>query len=131
MQMTHCLRLFLLASLALTVCISSGRADLGEFIKKPDAVFSWKIDNKTETPEGTIFNLHLVSQVWHDITWVHELQVFLPKSVKPTTTMFLWNQGGKSGPTSMAMGMELAKKMNAPVAFLYGIPNQPLLEGKS
>ena len=25
---------------------------------------------------------------------------------------------------------ELAKKMNAPVAFLYGIPNQPLFDGK-
>ena len=28
------------------------------------------------------------------------------------------------------MGMELARKMKAPVAFLYGIPNQPLLDGK-
>src|SRR5260370_8253116 len=27
--------------------------------------------------------------------------------------------------------MELARKMNAPVAFLYGIPNQPLFDGKT
>ena len=28
------------------------------------------------------------------------------------------------------MGLELARKINAPVAILYHIPNQPLLEGK-
>jgi PhoPQ-activated pathogenicity-related protein len=45
--------------------------------------------------------------------------------------MFLWNQGGKAGFNSILFGLDLATKMKAPVAFLYGIPNQPLLEGKS
>ena len=77
-----------------------------------------------------IYDLHLVPQVWHGITWEHQLQVFLPKGVRPTATMFLWNQGGKSTPLSVAMGMDLAKKMKAPVAFLFHVPNQPLLDGK-
>jgi PhoPQ-activated pathogenicity-related protein len=107
-----------------------GRADVVSYVQKPDAAYSWKLQNKTELPEGTVYDLHLVSQVWQGITWEHQLQVYLPKSVKPTTTMFLWNQGGKANATSIAFGMDLAKKMNAPVAILYGIPNQPLFDGK-
>src|SRR5213082_3299353 len=40
------------------------------------------------------------------------------------------NQGGKSSVATTAIGMEMAKKAKAPVAFLYGIPNQPLFDGK-
>jgi PhoPQ-activated pathogenicity-related protein/lysophospholipase L1-like esterase len=107
----------------------SARADLLDYVKKPDAAFSWKLKEKKETADGTVYDLHLVSQVWQGITWEHQLQVYLPKGVKPTATMFLWNQGGKSSPASVLFGMDLAKKMNAPVAFLFGIPNQPLFGG--
>lgn len=120
----------LLALLALVASTNMVRADLLDYVKKPDEAYAWKLKEKKETPEGTVYDIHLVSQVWQGITWEHQLQVFLPKGVKPTTTMFLWNQGGKSGPTSVAFGMELARKMNAPVAFLFGIPNQPLFDGK-
>jgi PhoPQ-activated pathogenicity-related protein len=82
------------------------------------------------TDEGTVYDLHLVSQVWQGITWEHQLQVYVPKDVKPTATMFLWNQGGKASPASTLFGMDLAKKMKAPVAILFGIPNQPLLDGR-
>lgn len=121
----HFMSLILLAAFA-----GGARADLFDYVKQPDAAFSWKLKSKSETPDGTIYDLHLVSQVWQGIKWEHQLQVYLPKGVKPTATMFLWNQGGKASPTSTAFGMSLAKKMNAPVAFLYGIPNQPLFDGK-
>lgn len=130
MPLSHHLRHVCLTLLILAFSTTTSRADLIEFIKQPDPAFSWKLKDKTELAEGTIYNLHLVSQTWHGTTWEHELQVFLPKDVKPTATMFLWNQGGKSSPTSMLMGMELARKMKAPVAFIYGVPNQPLLDGK-
>jgi PhoPQ-activated pathogenicity-related protein len=119
-----------LSIFALTVLAGHARADLFDYVKTPDPEFSWKLKSKTATPDGTVYDLHLVSQVWQGIKWEHQLQVYLPKDVKPTTTMFLWNQGGKSSPVSVATGMDLARKMNAPVAFLYGIPNQPLLGGK-
>src|SRR6516162_1309073 len=45
--------------------------------------------------------------------------------------MLLWNQGGRPSPSSIAFGMGLARKSGAPVAFLFGIPNQPLLGGKT
>jgi PhoPQ-activated pathogenicity-related protein len=121
---------FCLSILVFVVLADFARADLFDYVKKADPEFSWKLKSKTVTPDGTVYDLHLVSQVWQGITWEHQLQVYLPKDVKPTTTMFLWNQGGKSSPTSVAFGMDLARKMNAPVAFLFGIPNQPLLGGK-
>jgi PhoPQ-activated pathogenicity-related protein len=122
-------RLFF-ALLAFAACAGIARADLFEYVKKPDEAYAWKVKDKKEIPGGTVYDLHLVSQVWHGITWEHQLQVFLPTGVKPTATMFLWNQGGKSSPASVLFGMGLAKKMNAPVALLFGIPNQPLFDGK-
>ena len=44
--------------------------------------------------------------------------------------MLLWNQGGSAGEKSAAFGLDLARRIRAPIAFLYGIPNQPLFEGK-
>ncbi len=113
--------------------LSSGnvaRADLLDYVKKQDKAFSWKLKDKSETPFGTVYLLDMVSQEWQGITWKHEIQIFLPAGVKPTTTMFLWNTGGRPGADSLLLGWDLAKKMNAPVAFLFGIPNQPLFEGK-
>ncbi|MCI0464959.1 MAG: PhoPQ-activated pathogenicity-related family protein [Gemmataceae bacterium] len=110
---------------------SAARADLLDYVKKPDKVYGWKLKAKTNHPEGMVYDLHLVSQEWQGIRWEHQLQVYLPTGVKPTRTMFLWNQGGKASAGSIAFGMDLAKKLKAPVAFLYHVPNQPLLGGKT
>ncbi|HEY1375458.1 MAG TPA: PhoPQ-activated protein PqaA family protein [Gemmataceae bacterium] len=115
---------------ALTQPRSPARADLAAYVAKADPAFKWELTGKTESPLGTVYELHLVSQVWEGITWEHGLQVCLPAGVKPTATMFLWNQGGKPSPGGAAFAMILATKMKAPVAFLYGIPNQPLFDGK-
>src|SRR5262249_7016512 len=92
--------------------------------------FAWKLKKKVDHDLGTVYDLHLVSQTWHDVAWEHALQVYVPKKVKPGATMFLWNTGGNPSAGSVLMGMDMAEKMRAPVAFLYGIPNQPLLGGK-
>jgi PhoPQ-activated pathogenicity-related protein len=107
------------------------RADLPEYLKKEEPQFTWKLKEKTPyLLGGTVFDLRLVSQVWQGITWEHQLQVFQPKDVAPNGTMLLWNTGGNASLASTAMGMELASKIKAPVAFLYNIPNQPLFDGK-
>jgi PhoPQ-activated pathogenicity-related protein len=106
------------------------RASVVDYVKIPDKEYRWELKQKTEQDEGTVYDLHLVSQVWQGITWQHQLQVYVPKSVKPGGTMFLYNQGGTASAASIALGMDLARKMGAPVAILYGIPNQPLLGGK-
>jgi PhoPQ-activated pathogenicity-related protein len=120
---------FLVYSFFLTIAVTPARADLAAYLKKPEPAFAWK-QKKVETPEGTIYDLELISQVWHGITWKHPLQVVVPTNVAPRATLFLWNQGGRPSPASILMAFDIAKGMQAPVAFLYGIPNQPLLDGK-
>ena len=44
--------------------------------------------------------------------------------------MVLWNQGGTPNAASGLLGMQLAEKTEAPVAFLFGVPKQPLFDGK-
>lgn len=119
------LRWFVIA-LVVVLPRSTARADLGGYVTKSDPAFQWSLKEKTATPLGTVYDLHLVSQVWHDITWEHGLQIYVPAGVEPMATVFLWNQGGKPGAESTAFGLSLATKMKAPVAFLFGIPNQPL-----
>ena len=106
------------------------RADLPEYLQKAEPKFAWKLNSKSEQALGTVYDLHLVSQTWHDITWEHDLQVFVPKKVEPGATMLLWNTGGKPSVENTFLGLTIAAKAKTPVAFLFGIPNQPLLGGK-
>jgi PhoPQ-activated pathogenicity-related protein len=119
-----------LLSLLWLLSAVSLRADLLDYVQKPDPQFSWKLQQKSDTPQGTLYDLQLVSQVWQNITWTHQLQVYQPRDVAPNAVMFLYNTGGDANPGTIAFGMDLARKIQAPVAFLYHIPNQPLLGGK-
>ncbi len=106
------------------------RADLAEYLQKPEPAFAWKLKAKIERDEGVIYDLHLTSQTWQGITWEHALQVYQPKGTRPKATMLLWNTGGRPSPDNMRFGIDLARRLQAPCAFLYGIPNQPLLGDK-
>jgi PhoPQ-activated pathogenicity-related protein len=118
---------------ALAGCLGTvpARADLQDYVKRPEPAYAWKLKDKIPAPGGgTVYDLELVSQTWHDITWTHQLQVYQPEGVAPNKLMLLYNTGGKASPGTVAMGMLLAAKIKAPVAFLYDIPNQPLFGGK-
>lgn len=119
-----------LAGFMLLATTGGVRADLAEYIKKPEPKFAWKLKNKTTATQGTTYDLELVSQEWHDIVWTHQLEIYQPKDVPPNATMLLFNTGGKATLGTQIMGYALANKIKAPVAILYDIPNQPLLDGK-
>ncbi|MGH7844516.1 MAG: PhoPQ-activated pathogenicity-related family protein [Candidatus Binatia bacterium] len=108
-----------------------GWADLQKYVRKPEAEFEWNLKNKIDSEQSgdRIYDLHFVSQIWQENKWQHQLQVYRPSGVAPNSTMFLWVTGGSARPEYLWLGMELARKIRAPVAFLYHIPNQPLLEG--
>jgi PhoPQ-activated pathogenicity-related protein len=127
-----------LVVIALIACggISSlatpGWADLEQFIRKPEPSFGWKQNGKfsDRSSADRIYDLNFVSQTWQGNNWQHQLQVYQPQGVAPAAMMLLWVTGGSATPAQIALGMELARKSKAPVAFLYHIPNQPLLEGQ-
>ena len=124
------LRKLLTVSLLTLLPSAAARADLEDYVKRPEPKFAWKLNQKIESPDGVIYDLEMTSQVWQGIPWRHQLQVYQPKGVGPSATMLLWNTGGKSSPGNVAFAMDIARKARVPVAFLYGIPNQPLFDGK-
>lgn len=120
-----------LAVLAFVVsCPIAANAGLIEYVKKPDASFKWSVAKKIEAETGTSYQLEMVSQTWQGIKWEHAIMVFVPKGVTPGETMMIYNEGGRPGFGSMALGFELAKRAGIPLGFVYGIPNQPLYDGK-
>jgi PhoPQ-activated pathogenicity-related protein len=124
-------RMLLAAWLVLGLAAGAARADLETYLKKPEPKFTWKVKANHDVPEGKIFDLEMTSQVWHDITWTHQIQVYQPKGVEPSATMLLFITGGNANPKNIGLGMTLAAKIKAPVAILFNIPNQPLLGGKT
>lgn len=106
-------------------------SELTDYVFKEDKSFSWKLTDTTKADAGTVYTIDLVSQTWHDIKWDHKLQVYVAKDVKPTATMVLWNQGGTPDLVSSVVGLQLSAKTKAPVAFLFGVPKQPLFGGKT
>jgi PhoPQ-activated pathogenicity-related protein len=109
------------------ISATPSRADLQEYVAAKDPAFTWSLNEKIVSPSSVVYDLHLVSQVWQGIKWEHQLQIYQPAGVGPNKTLFLYNTGGHSKPETIYFGLELAKRMGAPVAFLYHIPNQPLL----
>lgn len=100
--------------------------ELVDFIRKQDDSFAWNKSVTTVSPLGTVHELAMTSQTWHGIEWQHQIQIFVPKNAKPQATMLLYNTGGGPGPTTAILGLQIAEKVGAPVAFLFGIPNQPI-----
>ena len=117
----------------LGICLfteSIAKADLASYIARDEKCFGWSIKNKTATPLGTVYEIELTSQCWQGINWEHQILVCVPAGMKPRKTMLLWNTGGKASTTSALFGMQLAAKSQSPVALLFGIPKQPLFDGK-
>ena len=107
-------RPFWLTTLVFIISSPAVRADVIDYVKTPDPAFSWKLVEKKEVVGGTVYDLHLVSQVWQGIKWEHQLQVYLPKNVAPTKTLFLWNTGGKADPDQHGHGHGVGRQSQCP-----------------
>jgi PhoPQ-activated pathogenicity-related protein len=116
-------------ALAALLITTEAWADLRDYLRKPEADFEWRLEARSSAVSaGRIYDVQFVSQTWQKIPWRHQLQIYLPPDVATGSAMFLWITGGSARTDSIRLGMELARKMRAPVAFLYHVPNQPLLE---
>ncbi|CAN5588212.1 PhoPQ-activated pathogenicity-related family protein [soil metagenome] len=102
---------------------------LNNYIQAKDDAFTWKIVDTIVVDGNTITTIKMTSQKWQGHVWEHDLQIFLPKDVKLTATMLLMNDGGTAGAGRTAMGLALAQRAKCPVAFVYGVPKQPI-DGK-
>ncbi len=116
---------------AATLISPDSHADLQKYLDKPEPAFEWQVKTKIarEQSGDRIYDLQFVSQTWRGEKWRHQLQVYQPADATPAAKMLLWVTGGSASAQTNALGLELARKIKAPVAFVYHIPNQPLLEG--
>jgi PhoPQ-activated pathogenicity-related protein len=110
------------------------RADLDEYIKAPDAAFSWTQTGETTTPLGKVVSLDLTSQVWQGITWKHRLRIYEPTKITYPDAVLLFITGGshdsQASEKDHLAGFELARLCGSRVAVLPQVPNQPLLGDK-
>src|ERR1041384_1702321 len=109
------------------------RADLADYLAKPDTTYAWELREKMDSATGSIYDFKLTSQTWHDLKWQHNLLLFVPKSVPAGDTCVLVIDGGsntkldaKPSLDSLLYGSMLAGKVGAPCAVLKQVPNQPL-----
>jgi PhoPQ-activated pathogenicity-related protein len=108
-----------LPPLLLLVALVAGlpaRADLLDYVRRPDTAFTWKLTDSRRAPDGTSYTLELVSQSWKGTLWRHELEVHVPARVEGRTAL-LFLSGG------VGDDLALARRIAAPVAVLHQVPN--------
>jgi PhoPQ-activated pathogenicity-related protein len=108
---------------------------LDDYVKKPDASFSWTQSGNQITPAGTITFIRLTSQVWQGITWRHDLRIYEPRQLSYPDAMLLFITGGshesKANDNDHKQAFALAQLCGARVAVLPQVPNQPLLDNQT
>lgn len=111
---------------------------LESYLHNGDNTYQWKLVDSFKTDKVATYNLLLTSQTWENITWVHQLTVFVPAENNYDGAL-LFITGG-----SVRDGMPRWKKPDdklnlfisgtavknkAVVAILSQVPNQPLFGG--
>ena len=103
---------------------------LDDYVAIPDPSYSWSVADKSSLPGGvTLHQLELTSQTWQGILWQHRLQVAVPSGGPQRRTVLMYITGSDADPEEQVFLGTLAKRLSAPVAILYDIPNQPLYDG--
>lgn len=120
-----------LCLLGLALFSTPGRADLKAYLARPEPVFAWENKGSRAVDGGQIHSLRVVSQQWQNTTWEHDVQVFRPETIKNPDFCLLYNTGGRPNPGEEEFGMTMARSTQNQVAIVYGVPNQPLFDGKT
>ena len=110
---------------------------LFSYVNAPDPSFAWQKGPVKQDATGSISDIVLTSQTWHDITWRHLLRIAKPAKVTHPGWMVLYITGGSGAPRPGVpqgedmIAVTLAQSTGAPVAILYHVPNEPLFNGLS
>jgi PhoPQ-activated pathogenicity-related protein len=140
-QIMHRTAIVFLQSAILLACFATAQAKtpskddvptaLKDYVTKKDDSFAWKILGRDREDGVLTYDIDLTSQVWQGITWKHAMAAFVPPNLQHRDTVLLFIMGGSTGKRpnddDLAMGRKLAIAAQMPVAFLYQVPNQPLL----
>ncbi|UCH35867.1 MAG: phenylacetic acid degradation protein [Armatimonadota bacterium] len=108
---------------------------LAQYVNAPDPTCRWEKGPAAWDDTGSLSDILLTSQTWRGITWKHLLRLAIPAEVKYPGWMLLYITGGsgearpgrREGQDAEAIA--IARAIEAPVAVLYRVPNQPLFDG--
>lgn len=103
---------------------------LNNYVNQPDSSFNWQNYQQLKTSEGTYYEVNLVSQTWHQITWKHRLIIYFPLKVKHSNTLLIVLRHLYDRKAGLAGLKIISDSTGTPAAMLYDIPNQPLFDGK-
>jgi PhoPQ-activated pathogenicity-related protein len=108
---------------------------LDDYVSRAEDVFAWKINDKRELENGTLYDVDLTSQTWQGIVWKHALRIHQPRKLDHPRHVLLFVTGGSNdrrpGDKDAKMGFKLANLTGARVAMLHHVPNQPLFDGRT
>lgn len=117
---------------------STPESALKDYIQNGDKNYQWQLKDSTAIGSVMAYHLLLTSQKWHDITWRHQLTVFVPKDRKYQDALFFitggsnkdeqpnWNKEDGLWPALSA----LAAKNKSIVSLIRQVPNQPIFDGR-
>lgn len=113
---------------------SAAGGPLEEYVARDDGALAFEIVGESELLGVRSIDVRLVSQEWRGIPWRHWLSILVPPKVGDHGRAVLSVGGGSnldaapdaSSPESAFLAM-LAARIEAPVAVLRQVPNQPLL----
>lgn len=98
---------------------------LSEYIEKTDRSCRWELLGSKEVVEGTLYEVELISQTWHNIDWKHRIRIVVPKKAdRPDAIMMVTGSG--DGNEELYFCKELSRLTGMVSAVLHDVPNQPL-----
>lgn len=124
------MRVILSLTIAATL-VAPASADLRSYARADDGAYGWEHVAQIHHPDGAVIDdLRLTSQVWQGIPWRHRLHVVTPQAMQePSNLVLLMIAGAGAVEQELRDGLFMAQAIRAPVAILYGVPNQPLFDG--
>lgn len=120
----------------------AGDRPLKAYVSQADSSYRWVKRQEKKTEDWQLVELTLTSQTWHDIVWKHQLFVIRPAVVRdPKRAVLLISGGGWSPeleqpaladaklPDEVLRLASFAEQIQAPVAVLRQVPQQPIFDG--
>jgi PhoPQ-activated pathogenicity-related protein len=104
---------------------------LERYVESKDPSYAWHVEKVQKEPGITIHILSLTSQKWKENIWSHTLVLLIPDEALNTGFCFLSIGGSANLENNLPLAKEIALRTKSPTAYLSGVPNQPLFDGKS
>lgn len=109
----------------------SVRADaLSEYVGKPDANYSWRVEVEREAGEFHVVSLSMTSQKWREGLWTHQVLIVEPPKIRNPDIVFLFITGDSRGEKYLDLLKRLSREAGAVAAVVNRVPNQPLYDGR-